>query len=111
MSSSTTTSPMREQRAGPGPRSEPGSASADKPPRADALIANYFPDARTAAGSGPEIGPGLGVSRQAARQRFTDIVPSLVLPAEVSLRPRLQTCLDRATDLAQAVGAPKVGAE
>ena len=41
---------------------------------------------------------------QAARKRFTDpttAAPTPVLPPEVTLRPRLRTCLTRADELAQ----------
>jgi ATP-dependent Clp protease ATP-binding subunit ClpA len=85
--------------------------AADLTAQSDALVDHFVGQARTAGRSWTEIGDRLGVSRQAARKRFTDTAPSVVLPPEVVLRPRLQTCLARATDLAQAAGAPEVGAE
>jgi ATP-dependent Clp protease ATP-binding subunit ClpA len=81
---------------------------------ADALVDHTVAQARAAGRSWTEIGALLGVSKQAARKRFTDTTapaPSPVLPPEVSLRPRLQSCLARAEQLAQSVGAPRVGAE
>jgi hypothetical protein len=63
-------------------------------------------------GSPIQIGARLGVSKQAARKRFTDTVaPTPVLPPGVTLRPRLQTCLAEAGRLAQQTGAAAVGTE
>lgn len=77
----------------------------------DALVDHYVTQARAAGRSWTDIGDRIGVSRQAARKRFADSQPSVVLPAEVRLRPRLQTCLAAATDLARTAGAAEVGAE
>ena len=82
--------------------------------QADALIDHVINQARTAGRSWTEIGARLGVSKQAARKRFADLTrsaPTPVLPPEVSLRPRLQSCLTAAEQLAQTTGAPQVGAE
>ena len=79
---------------------------------ADALVDNVVTQARAAGRSWTEIGARLGVSKQAARKRFSDLTaPTPVLPPEVTLRPRLQNCLTRAEHLAQAAGATQVGAE
>jgi ATP-dependent Clp protease ATP-binding subunit ClpA len=79
---------------------------------ADALIDHVVAQARAAGRSWTEIGARLGVTKQAARKRFTDpVAPTPVLPPEVSLRPRLQTCLAQAEQLAQASGAAQVGAD
>ncbi len=72
--------------------------------QADALIDGVVTEARTAGRSWTDIGARLGVSKQAARKRFT----GAVLPPEVSLAPRLQACIARAEQLA---GAANVGAE
>jgi len=80
----------------------------------DALVDHVVAQARGAGRSWTEIGARLGVSKQAARKRFTDTTgptPTPVLPPEVSLRPRLRSCLTRADQLAQAAGAAQVGAE
>jgi ATP-dependent Clp protease ATP-binding subunit ClpA len=82
---------------------------------ADTLIDHIVGRARAAGRSWTEIGVRLGVSKQAARKRFTD-EPSAalltpVLPPEVSLQPRLRACLARADELAQAAAAAQVGAE
>lgn len=82
--------------------------------QADTLIDHVVVQARAAGRSWTEIGARLGVTKQAARKRFTDPAaptPTPILPPEVSLRPRLQTCLTRAEQLAQASGAAQVGAE
>ena len=81
---------------------------------ADALVDHVVAQARTAGRSWTEIGARLGVSKQAARKRFTDTTaasPSPVLPPEVTLRPRLRNRLARAQELAQHTGAAQVGAE
>jgi hypothetical protein len=79
---------------------------------ADALVDHVVAQARAAGRSWTEIGTRLGVSKQAARKRFSDLTtPTLVLPPEVTLRPRLQNSLTRAEQLAQAAGATQVGAE
>src|SRR5439155_7710160 len=81
---------------------------------ADALVDHMVAGARAAGRSWTEIGARLGVSKQAARKRFTDTTaasPSPVLPPEVTLRPRLRNCLARAQELAQHTGAAQVGAE
>ena len=81
---------------------------------ADSLVDHVVAQARAAGRSWTEIGARLGVSKQAARKRFTDPTaptPTPVLPPEVTLRPRLRSCLTRANQLAQAAGATQVGAE
>lgn len=72
--------------------------------QADALIDQVVTDARAAGRSWTEIGARLGVSKQAARKRFT----GAVLPPEVSLAPRLQACIATA---GQVAGTGHVGAE
>jgi hypothetical protein len=80
--------------------------------QADSLTDHVVAQARTAGRSWTEIGARLGVSKQAARKRFIDLAaPTLVLPPEVSLRPRLRTCLARAEQVAQQTGAAQIGAE
>jgi ATP-dependent Clp protease ATP-binding subunit ClpA len=79
---------------------------------ADALVDHFVTAARTDGRSWTDIGTRLGVSRQAARQRFTDLGrPAPVLPPGVRLRPRLQTCLTAATEHAQQTGAAEVGTD
>src|SRR5882724_9954428 len=60
---------------------------------ADDLVDLFVGEARAAGRSWTDIGARLGVSKQAARQRFADPGPTPVLPTEVTLRPRLQACL------------------
>ncbi len=80
--------------------------------QADALVDHVVAQARESGRSWTEIGARLGVSKQAARKRFTETgAPAPVLPPEVTLRPRLRNCLARAEQLAQAAGAAQVGAE
>ena len=79
---------------------------------ADTLVDHVVAQTRAAGRSWTEIGARLGVTKQAARKRFTDpaaLTP--VLPPEVSVQPRLHACLARAEELAQASGAPQVGPE
>jgi hypothetical protein len=56
-----------------------------------------------------DIGARLGVSKQAARQRFADPTPTGVLPFAALPAPRLQTCLDQAGHEARTDGANEVG--
>jgi hypothetical protein len=79
---------------------------------ADAVVDVFVARARRDGRSWTEIGVRLGVSKQAARKRFTDVgAPAPVLPAGVRLRPRLVTCLTEAGRHAQRVGAGEVGTE
>ncbi|MGN9912771.1 Clp protease N-terminal domain-containing protein [Phytohabitans sp. LJ34] len=77
--------------------------------RADALVDHVVGEARRAGVSWTEIGGRLGVSKQAARKRFTERPPTPVLAANVVVRPRLRTCLDRAHEVAAAEQAGQVG--
>lgn len=80
--------------------------------QADALVDHFVAAARAQGRSWTEIGALLGVSKQAARKRFTDTAtPAPVLPPGVTLRPRLQTCLVAAGRHAQQAGATEVGTE
>jgi ATP-dependent Clp protease ATP-binding subunit ClpA len=82
--------------------------------RADEVMDHFVAQARAAGVSWTDIGARLGVSKQAARKRFTDRVERTaepVLGEEVSLRPRLQVCLDRAHAIAGGDGAGEVGTE
>ena len=80
--------------------------------QADALVDHFVAAARADGRSWTEIGALLGVTKQAARKRFTDsAAPAPVLPPGVTLRPRLQTCLAAAGRHAQQVGATEVGTD
>ena len=88
------------------------SLAAELSRHADAVVDFFVARARRGGRSWTEIGARLGVSKQAARKRFTDAVtPAPVLPAGVTLRPRLVTCLTQAARHAQAVGAAEVGTD
>lgn len=80
--------------------------------RCDDVIDEFVAAARQAGVSWTEIGVRLGVSKQAARQRFSDRLP-VVGSADPAmgpvLRPRLLACLDRADQVALAEGADEVG--
>jgi ATP-dependent Clp protease ATP-binding subunit ClpA len=79
---------------------------------ADALVDHFVTAARRDGRSWTEIGSRLGVSKQAARKRFTDpAAPAPVLPPGVTLRPRLQTCLTEAGRHAHRAGATVVGSD
>jgi hypothetical protein len=80
--------------------------------QADALVDHFVAAARADGRSWTDIGVRLGVSRQAARQRFTSPgTPAPVLPAGVRLSPRLQACVTAATRHAQSGGAGEVGTD
>src|ERR671916_121352 len=77
--------------------------------QADALVDHFVTAARGDGRSWTQIGVRIGISKQAARKRFTDhAVPAPVLPPGVSLRPRLQTCLAAAGRHAQQAGAAQI---
>ena len=73
---------------------------------ADRVMDHFVGQAREAGESWTAIGDRLGISKQAARQRFADRVQSAFAR---QLRPRLRTCLDRARREAQADGSSEVG--
>lgn len=80
--------------------------------QADALVDHFVAAARTAGRSWTEIGARLGVTKQAARKRFTDSVAAApVLPPDMTLRPQLRTCLTAAERHAQQTGAAEVGTD
>lgn len=73
---------------------------------ADELVGHYVTQARHAGCSWTEIGERLGVSKQAARQRF---VRPAAEPDEPPERPRLRACREAAGREAAAEGAAEVG--
>src|SRR6266545_1057620 len=75
---------------------------------ADRLLDHFVAHARGTGMSWTDIGARLGVSKQAARQRFAAPAPLGALPFAARPAPRLQTCLDRARYVAQADGAVEV---
>jgi hypothetical protein len=80
--------------------------------QADALVDLFVASARAAGHSWTDIGARLGVTKQAARKRFTDLAPTApVLPPGVTLGARLRTCLAAAERHAQQVGAAEVHTE
>src|SRR5262252_10628126 len=62
---------------------------------ADELIGHFVAEARQAGCSWTQIGERMGVSKQAARQRFT-LQPAPVSPGRPEPRPRLLACLEAA---------------
>src|SRR5215469_12601122 len=77
---------------------------------ADALIEQFVTEARQAGRSWTEIGARMGVSKQAARQRFAIRTPALGPPG-LARRPRLAACLDAAGRAAAAEGAAEIGTQ
>jgi ATP-dependent Clp protease ATP-binding subunit ClpA len=75
----------------------------------DRLLDYFVAQGRQADLSWTDIGARLGVSKQAARQRFADRTQLLVLPSAAEPGGRLRACLDRAGAVAQADGAAVVG--
>ncbi|MGN6794374.1 MAG: Clp protease N-terminal domain-containing protein [Streptosporangiaceae bacterium] len=73
---------------------------------ADQLVGQFVTQARQAGCSWTEIGQRLGVSKQAARQRFARPTTS---SGELPPRPRLEACREAAHREAAAEGAAEVG--
>jgi hypothetical protein len=74
---------------------------------ADELVGLFVADARRAGCSWTEIGQRIGVTKQAARQRFAP--PLAADGAVLERRPRLLACLEAAGREAAADGAAEVG--
>jgi ATP-dependent Clp protease ATP-binding subunit ClpA len=72
------------------------------------LLDHFVAQARAAGISWTDIGARLGVSKQAARQRFADRTEPLTLPNSARPAARLQACLERAAEDAQSLGATQV---
>ena len=75
---------------------------------ADELIGHFVAEARQAACSWTQIGERMGVSKQAARQRFT-VLPGPAPPGSLEQQPRLVACLAAAAREAAADGAAEIG--
>src|SRR5215467_11152312 len=75
---------------------------------ADELIGHFVTEARRAGCSWTQIGERIGVSKQAARQRFT-LQPALASPGNPERQPRLMACLEAAAREASADGAAEIG--
>lgn len=75
---------------------------------ADELVAHFIDEARRAGDSWTAIGQRLGVSKQAARQRFGEPAgpPSV---GGLRLMPRLQSCLEAAQEEATSDGSSEIG--
>lgn len=83
--------------------------SAESAAAGDQLLDHFVALARQAGHSWTEVGSRLGVSKQAARQRFVERASPLVLPGAATAAPRLQACLDSAAAQARADGATEIG--
>src|SRR5689334_4055383 len=75
---------------------------------ADELIGHFVAEARQAGCSWTQIGERMGVSKQAARQRFT-VLPGHARPGSLEQQPRLVACLEAAAREAAADGAAEIG--
>src|SRR5258708_30046991 len=75
---------------------------------ADELIGQFVAEAGRAGGWWTEIGQRIGVSKQAARQRFAPRPPA-VGGAGLERKPRLLACLEAAGREAAAGGAAEIG--
>ena len=75
---------------------------------ADELIGHFVAEARQAGCSWTQIGERIGVSKQAARQRFT-LMPALASSGRPERQPRLVACLEAAAREASADGAAEIG--
>ena len=85
--------------------------SADHAATADQVLDHFVAHARGTGMSWTDIGARLGVTKQAARQRFADRAPTGVLPFAARPAARLQTCLDQAGREAQGDGADEIGTQ
>lgn len=74
---------------------------------ADHVMEHFVGAARRAGYSWTAIGDRLGVSKQAARQRFTDR-SMIVVGDDLEILPRLRACLDQARDTAEQDGSAEV---
>lgn len=74
---------------------------------ADRAVEHFVLEARRDGHSWTAIGERLGVSKQAARQRFAD-QPMTVLGGDLEVRPRLQACLDQARAAAEHDGSAEI---
>ena len=83
--------------------------SADMMARADRLLDLFVARARDDGRSWTEIGNRLGVSKQAARQRFAGRTSTSTRSSDPQLRPRLRACLAKAEREAEADGSTEVG--
>ena len=75
---------------------------------ADELIGHFVTEARQAGCSWTQIGERMGVSKQAARQRFT-VLPGPARLGSPEQQPRLVACLEAAAREAAADGAAEIG--
>jgi hypothetical protein len=85
--------------------------SANHAVTADRLLDHFVAHARGTGMSWTDIGARLGVSKQAARQRFADRGSMGVLPFAARPALRLQACLDQAGREAQTDGADEIGSQ
>jgi hypothetical protein len=75
---------------------------------ADRLLDHFVTHARASGMSWTDVGARLGVTKQAARQRFA-AAPVTAMPFAAHTAPRLKTCLEQAVHEARADGALEVG--
>jgi hypothetical protein len=85
--------------------------SASQAADAERLLDHFVTHARGIGMSWTDIGARLGVSKQAARQRFAAPASPGVLPFSARLAPRLRTCLDQAGHEARADGSAEIGTQ
>ena len=83
--------------------------SAEHAADADRLLDHFVAHARGAGMSWTDIGARLGVTKQAARQRFTPTAPATAMPFAARPAPRLEACLDQAAQQARTDGVDEIG--
>jgi ATP-dependent Clp protease ATP-binding subunit ClpA len=76
----------------------------------DRLLDHFVAQSRQAGCSWTDIGARLGVSKQAARQRFAQRTEPVLVSGVAQPTPRLQICLERAATEAQLGGAEEIDA-
>ncbi|MQA04520.1 MAG: hypothetical protein GEV07_17995 [Streptosporangiales bacterium] len=87
------------------------SVSRDLVHAGDAVLEQFVREAHDAGCSWTAIGDRLGMTRQAARQRFGVAPMRLLTDAELEVRPRLQACLDKAHSEAEHDGCEEVDSQ
>ena len=81
--------------------------SAEHAADAERVLDHFVAHARVSGMSWTDIGARLGVTKQAARQRFTPTTPAMPFAAHPS--PRLEACLQQAATEARTDGADEIG--
>lgn len=86
------------------------SVSSELAELADRVVEHFVLAARQAGHSWTAIGERLGISKQAARQRFADVSMTLV-GGDLEIMPRLEACLEQAREEAERDSSAEIDAQ